>query len=96
MKREPIDERIDVFAFGVMAFEFLTERLPYDATNATHMMLQRINTEPLDPAVVKPQLSEELCGLLRKLMSKRVADRWPKMSTLPDALRAVPVKRQRA
>ena len=33
LRREAIDERIDIFAFGVMAFEFLTERLPYDATN---------------------------------------------------------------
>ena len=54
LRREPIDERIDIFAFGVLAFEFLTDRLPYDATNSTTMMLQRINTEPLDPAVVKP------------------------------------------
>ena len=95
MKREQIDERIDIFAFGVMAFEFLTDRLPYDANNATHMMLQRINTDPLDPAVVKPQLSEELCGILRQLTCKRVAERWPKISTLPDALRGIPVKRQR-
>ena len=61
LRREPIDERIDIFAFGVLAFEFLTDRLPYDATNTTTMMLQRINTEPLDPAVVKPKLSDELC-----------------------------------
>ena len=32
LRREAIDERIDIFAFGVMAFELLTERLPYDAT----------------------------------------------------------------
>ena len=57
IRREPIDERIDIFAFGVLAFELLTDRLPYDATNSTTMMLQRINTEPLDPAVVKPKLS---------------------------------------
>ena len=61
LRREPIDERIDIFAFGVLAFEFLTDRLPYDATNTTTMMLQRINAEPLDPAVVKPKLSDELC-----------------------------------
>ena len=71
LRREPIDERIDIFAFGVLAFEFLTDRLPYDATNTTTMMLQRINTEPLDPAVVKPKLSEELCDILRKLTARR-------------------------
>ena len=71
LRREPIDERIDIFAFGVLAFEFLTDRLPYDANNSTTMMLQRINTEPFDPAVVKPKLSEEICQILRKLTSRR-------------------------
>jgi len=96
LRREPIDERIDIFAFGVLAFEFLTERLPYDASNQTTMMLQRINAEPLDPAQVKPQLSEELCGLIRQLIAKRREQRWADLKTLPEALRAVPVKRKQA
>ncbi len=95
LRREPIDERIDIFAFGVMAFELLTDRLPYDANNSTTMMLQRINTEPLDPAVVKPKLSDEICDILRKLTARRKELRWPKMSTLPEALRSVPAKRLR-
>ena len=94
LRREPIDERIDIFAFGVLAFEFLTDRLPYDANNSTTMMLQRINTEPLDPAIAKPKLSDELCDLLRKLTARRKEQRWPTMSTLPAALRGIPVKRQ--
>ncbi len=96
LRREPIDERIDIFAFGVLAFEFLTDRLPYDARNNTTLMLQRINTEPLDPAVVKPKLSGEVCEILRKLTARRKEQRWETMSTLPEALRSVPAKRQRA
>ncbi len=95
LRREAIDERIDIFAFGVLAYEFLTDRLPYDATNTTTMMLQRINTEPLDPIVVKPTLSDELCGLLRQLTARRREDRWPTMSTLAQTLRSIPPKRKR-
>jgi eukaryotic-like serine/threonine-protein kinase len=94
LRREPIDERIDIFAFGVLAYEFLTDRLPYDANNSTTMMLQRINTEPLDPAIAKPKLSEELCNLLRQLTARRKEQRWPTMSTLPAALRGIPAKRR--
>jgi eukaryotic-like serine/threonine-protein kinase len=95
LRREPIDERIDIFGFGVLAFEFLTDRLPYEASNQTTMMLQRINAEPLDPAVVRPKLSEELCDILRKLTARRKEQRWSAMRTLPAALRSVPAKRQR-
>jgi serine/threonine protein kinase len=95
LRREPIDERIDIFAFGVMAFELLTDRLPYDATNTPTLMLQRLNTEPLDPARVKPKLSEELCAVLRQLTARKPDRRWPAMSTLPETLRTIPAKRPR-
>ena len=95
IRREPIDERIDIFSFGVLAFEFLTDRLPYSATNSSATMLQRLNTEPLEAAKVKPKLSDELCDLLRKLTSRKLDDRWPSMATLPEALRSIPAKRPR-
>jgi serine/threonine protein kinase len=95
LRREPIDERIDIFAFGVLAFEFLTDRLPYDATNSTTMALQRINSEPLDPAIVKPKLSDDICAILRQLTSRKRDQRWASMSTLANALRTVPPKRRR-
>jgi len=96
VRREPIDERIDIFSFGVLAFELLTDRLPYEASNSTAMMLQRLNCEPLDPAKIKPKLSEELCQLLRQLTARKREDRWPTMENLPQILRSIPPKRSRA
>lgn len=87
VRRETIDERIDIFSFGVMSFELLTDRLPYDATNSMATMLARINSEPLDPAKANPNLPREVQELLRKLTARRREDRWPKMETLPKALR---------
>jgi serine/threonine protein kinase len=91
IRREPIDEKIDIFSFGAVAFEFLTNRLPYDANVANSMaaLLQRINSDPLDPAQADPSLPAPVCDLLRKLTAKRKDERWPKMSTVPDALRRI-------
>ncbi|MGZ3470281.1 MAG: protein kinase domain-containing protein, partial [Isosphaeraceae bacterium] len=93
IRREPIDERIDIFSFGALAFELLTDRLPYPATNSSTTMLQRLNNEPLDAAKVKPKLSDELCDLLHKLTARKQDDRWPSMATLPEVLRSIPAKR---
>jgi serine/threonine protein kinase len=87
VRREPIDERIDIFAFGVLAFEFLTDRLPYDSTTSMAAMLARLNHEPLDPAKANPALPAPVHDLLRKLIARRKDERWPKMETLPEALR---------
>jgi serine/threonine protein kinase len=96
IRREPIDERIDIFAFGSVAFEFLTDRLPFDAAGSMGSMIQRINSEPRDPAAANPGLPAELHQLLRKLTAKRKDERWPQMSTVADALRAIPCAAPRA
>jgi serine/threonine-protein kinase len=96
IRREPIDERIDIFSFGVVAFELITERLPYPATTSTTTMLQRINTEPLDAAKVKPKLSDELSEVLRKLTARKRDDRWPSMENVAQTLRSLPAKRPRS
>jgi serine/threonine protein kinase len=89
IRREPTDERIDIFAFGALAFEFLTDKLPYDSTNSMTAMLQRLNTEPLDPATANPSLPRAVQKLLRKLIARRKDDRWTSMETLAEALRGV-------
>jgi len=90
VRREATDERIDVFAFGALAFEFLTGRLPYDATNSMNALLQRINSDPLDPARANPDLPGELHDLLRKLTARRKDDRTVRMSGVAEALRSIP------
>jgi serine/threonine protein kinase len=89
IRRETIDERIDIFAFGAVAFEFLTDKLPYDSSNSMTAMLQRLNTEPLDPAKANPNLPKSVQTLLRKLIARRADDRWKSMESLVEAFRAV-------
>jgi len=68
IRRETIDERIDIFSYGSMAFELLTDRLPYDANEANSMaaLLQRINQDPIDPAQAAPYPPDALCDQKRK------------------------------
>ena len=99
IRREATDERIDIFAFGTLAFELLTDQMPYDAggaaaANSMSLMLQRINQDPIDPAQANPKLPTALSDLLRKLTARRKEDRWPTMATVADALRSVPLSRK--
>ncbi|MGE3822122.1 MAG: serine/threonine-protein kinase, partial [Isosphaeraceae bacterium] len=89
IRRETIDERIDIFAFGVLAFEFLTGRLPYDAAGSMQAMIQRINAEPLDPGAVDPSLPPALQDLLRALTARSRDDRPRTMRKVAETLRAL-------
>jgi len=93
IRRESTDERIDIFGFGVMAFEFLTDKLPFGGGSSLAQLTQRINAEPLDPAIVNPRLSDDVCDILRKTLVKKRDDRWSRMTTLAKALRSVPARR---
>jgi eukaryotic-like serine/threonine-protein kinase len=91
LRREPTDERIDIFSFGAAAFEFLTGKLPYDATDPMAMMRQRINSDPMDIAEVAPHLPEDLSAVIRKALTRRKEDRWPSMTKVVEELRALPI-----
>jgi serine/threonine protein kinase len=92
VRRETIDEKIDIFAFGVTAFEFLTDKLPYDSSTSMAALIARMNHEPLDPAKANPTLPDELHEFLRKLTARRKEDRWARMSTVADVLREMPTR----
>ena len=94
IRREPTDERLDIFGFGVMAYELLTNRLPFGGGSSLQQMTQKINVPPIDPVLANPRLSDDLRNILFKTLARRRDDRWPKMSTLADALREVNPRRE--
>jgi eukaryotic-like serine/threonine-protein kinase len=90
LRREPTDERIDIFSYGVMAFELFTDRLPYEGTNQMAVMLSRINSDPMDPARANPKLSPQLCAFLRKATARHRKDRYASMAEVIQALKVLP------
>jgi len=95
IRRESTNEKLDVFAFGVVAYELLTDKLPYGGGNNTMaQMTQKMNADAMDPAIANPRLSEQLCEVLRRTLARRKDDRWGSMAKLADVLREIPVKRE--
>lgn len=90
IRREAKSEKLDIFSFGVMMFEFFSNKLPYDATDPMGQMRQRINGQPTDIGVVAPNLPENLKAIIRKLLTKSPKDRWPSMGLLANTLRGLP------
>ena len=95
LRRETTNHLLDVFSFGVSAYEFLTGKLPYEAATSMEMMLRRINTDPIDIAKAGPDLPEDLCDVIRKLMARSPKERYPRMSDAADALRGLSAIRDR-
>jgi serine/threonine-protein kinase len=72
---EPIDERSDIWAFGVILYEMLTGRNPFPDDNPT-LLLTAILTKPvLDVAVLRPDVPSQLANLVGNMLIKEPEDR---------------------
>jgi serine/threonine protein kinase len=88
IRREPTDERLDIFSWGVTAFEMLSGKLPFEAsTDQLDQMRVRVNDEPSLLIEANPMLPEVVCDLIQQTLTRRPEDRWPKMSTLAHEFR---------
>jgi serine/threonine-protein kinase len=77
-----VDHRADVYAFGVLAYELLTGRVPFHAESPVATVLEHQTRPPVPPAQLRPELPARLDALVLKALSKRPDARQQSMAEL--------------
>ena len=73
---EITDEKADIYSVGVMLYEMLTGRLPFEADNAVSVAIMQLQSEPKLPREINPQIPEGLEDITIKAMQKDPAKRY--------------------
>ena len=73
---ETVDERTDIYSFGIMAFELLTGQRPYLEEDASKLMELHLRKEVPDPRTLVPDLPHELYYLIKRATQKDPSARF--------------------
>ncbi len=65
-----VDQRADLYSAGVILFEMLTGRLPFEADSPISVAIKQIEARPLRPRELNPAIPEGLEDITVKAMSK--------------------------
>ena len=75
-KGEPIDARTDLYSTGVVLFELLTGRPPFEGDNPVAVAYQHINAEPPMPSRLNPAVAPAFDLVIAKALAKDPARRY--------------------
>ena len=75
-KGELTDEKADIYSVGIMLYEMLTGKLPFDADNAVSVALMQVNTEAQPPRTINPKIPVGFEQITMKAMQKSTRERY--------------------
>ena len=72
---EDFDERADLFSMGVVLFECLTGRLPFEGTTIVSIIAHLMRDEAPSPSALNPEVPAHVSAMVLQLLAKEPAGR---------------------
>jgi WD40 repeat protein len=86
-RREDIGPPADVYGLGVILYEMLAGRAPYDGASDIEVLRQSVEGKPVPPRDLRPDLPRDLEAICLKAMARTTAHRYRTAIDLADDLR---------
>ncbi len=67
---EESDEKSDIYSVGVLLYEMLTGRVPFDGETPEQIAMKHINKKPVPIESLQPDVPTGLCEIVEKAMQK--------------------------
>ncbi|MDD4346305.1 MAG: Stk1 family PASTA domain-containing Ser/Thr kinase [Desulfitobacteriaceae bacterium] len=83
------NEQSDIYSLGIIIYELLTGKVPYDGETPIAIALKHLQEQPLQPSKLNPKIESELETVIMKAISKSPDTRYASVGELLDDLEKV-------
>jgi serine/threonine-protein kinase len=95
MSSRDVDERVDIWALGIVLFELLTGRCPFEADTMPGLCHKVVNEPPMPVSDLRADVPSGLCAVIEHCLMKDPVERFAKAEDLASALqRLCPLPRR--
>ncbi|MBQ6527739.1 MAG: Stk1 family PASTA domain-containing Ser/Thr kinase [Clostridia bacterium] len=86
---QPADERSDIYSVGVVLYEMLTGRVPFDGDNQVAIAMQHIHNRPVPIEQIAPEVPASLNAVCMKALAKNPIYRYQSAKEMASDLKLV-------
>ncbi|MDB4884195.1 MAG: protein kinase [Gemmatimonadetes bacterium] len=86
MGERELDGRSDIYSLGVLGYQMITGRVPFQASNSMALLLKHVSEKPRPIAELRPEAPKQLCEAIERALKKAPEERWSTASAFRDAV----------
>ncbi|MET9605076.1 protein kinase [Streptomyces sp. NPDC006512] len=84
-----VDARSDLYSVGIMLFQLLTGRIPFEADSPLAIAYAHVQEEPVAPSTINRSVTPAMDALVARALKKNPNERYPTAAAMRDDLMRV-------